>query len=237
MNKSLLSWYNYCIGDVVHCRTKQKFHLDIYPNSLASKYIKNSMMRKDDYNLINELINNVEEYKNINGGLDNEIVIHLRTGDTINIKNTKSNYSYSFDYYEKLSETLSKQYKYKNKKIILVSGIHLLLYDCKSYADIKNALYLENHTSNEISDEKLNNKFYTNFKYSTEYINKIKNIFEKYFIVEIKLSGNPDYDLIYMSKSKFFIHSGGWYSDLCKNMCILRGNTVINNDIKRFDKM
>ena len=62
-----------------------------------------------------------------------------------------------------------------------------------------------------------------------KYIEKIKEILKsKNFIFEEKLTGNPDKDFIYMCKSKVFIKSGGYFSQLIAHLVNRNNNLVID---------
>ena len=54
-------------------------------------------------------------------------------------------------------------------------------------------------------------------KESNKNLNKIVEMFEKYYPVEVVLTKNPDKDFYYMSNSKYFANSGGGFSLLVTN--------------------
>jgi len=60
------------------------------------------------------------------------------------------------------------------------------------------------------------------FTESKEYIQAIKNLFEKSgFDVQVRLGNHPDDDFIYMCRSKLFIPSGGCFSRLIALLLVL----------------
>ena len=64
------------------------------------------------------------------------------------------------------------------------------------------------------------------YKYSTYYINKIVEEFEKNnIIIELKLGGSPDDDLLFSLNFDYFIPSEGQYCRLIKEL-----NEKINPD-------
>ena len=73
---------------------------------------------------------------------------------------------------------------------------------------------IKNNNNIKYIDIVTGSHFNTNIRESSQYINKIKDIFERYYPTEIIITKNPDKDFYYMCHSNYFAKSGGGYSDL-----------------------
>jgi len=169
----------------------RRLHYTLYPNSLATKYMKQTN-KDDDYLLLKKLVTN---YNKSIRPLNNEVVIHLRTGDVLDrskytvdehlSKSLPYHNPHHTHYVKPLSYYENQLKKLKQKNIVLVSG------GCKT----------------------------NTFTKSKEYINKIKNFLEKKgYKVKIRFGKNPDDDLVFMCRSSYFISSGGGFSRLIKEI-------------------
>ena len=67
-------------------------------------------------------------------------------------------------------------------------------------------------------------------KKSNDYLNKIINIFNKDYKVNVVITKNPDKDLYYMCNSKFFANSGSGFSRLVTNYLKKQKNVKIYTD-------
>ena len=93
-----------------------------YKNSIGDLYLKKNQSRKPNYELMKKIVN--EKSKNFkNLPKNNEVILHLRIGDSIkDLKNGKfiyhKNYATRIEYIDKIIPLI------KNKKIILIYGSH-----------------------------------------------------------------------------------------------------------------
>ena len=56
----------------------------------------------------------------------------------------------------------------------------------------------------------------------------IRNIFSKKYITKIISGREPDFDLSYMSKSKYFVQSGGGFSRIIADLVKVNNGIVLN---------
>ena len=200
-------WENYRLGDITTYWTNKKYdkypyeYINSieykYPNSIGDKYLKKK--KKLDLQILNEILNEIKNKKKPN---KNDIIVHLRLGDSLlDFKNNKFTYlKYKHKTYaitlNKFEKTLKKLDN--KKKIILVYGIH---------------------NSGGIKKK----------KFSEIYLKKIREILKKYnFKFSERKDNNPDDDFYFMSNSKTFIKSGGGYSGIISKIVKLNGGVVID---------
>ena len=165
----------------------RELHYDLYPDSLASQYMRET----DADNDINILINLIRKHRTNFKPKKDELVVHLRVGDVVErsrytvkqllekqrVFRGRRAYVKPLSFYEKSLNEINRQVK----KITLVTG------GCKAH----------------------------DFTKSKEYIQAIKSLFEKSgFDVRVRLGNPPDDDFIYMVRSKLFVPSGGGFSQL-----------------------
>ena len=196
--------YGYRLGDMVFKENSryqlngEKYHYKFYPKSIASEY----MRRTDKQGDFETLLNIIKEKNNIKQK-EEDLVIHLRTGDSLN----KNKNSVDELLNRKVSHPTIKNYNYyidlkihdKIDRIILVSSV-------KSGGGTRSS---------------------DNFSKSYKYIEKIKDFFaNKGYIVETRLNQDADEDFVFMSTAKNFVPSGGNYSKLIKNLVLLNKNNV-----------
>lgn len=204
----------YRLGDMVMTKLRwlkegEKYHFNVFPNSIATEYMKKSKTQKN-YKL---LANIVQERTRKTNDLpkNKDLVVHLRVGDTIEENSNSlitilSSYTYmdnsraSSNYTCPIRNIQEKLDKLKNneieiEKIILVAGSHVDIITPKS----------------------------------CKYIDVMKKYLEiKGYNVELRLGKNPDDDFIFMCNSKYFIQScGGNYTNLIKNIVTIIGGKVL----------
>ena len=213
INENLVNkkkWKNYRLGDIVKYYTNEKYEKypyeyinsikNKYPNSIGDKYLKN--IQKKNIKVLNKVLNDI---KNKNKPNKNDIVVHLRLGDSLlDFKNNKftylkkrnEEYAITLENFEKTMKKLDN-----NKKIILVYGIH-------------------------------NSKGIKKKNLSRIYLQKIRKILKKYnFYFSERKDYNPDDDFYFMSNSKIFVKSGGGYSKMISELVKLKGNLVIDSNL------
>ena len=199
-------WLDYRLGDILRGWLKKngstKYLNNIekkLPNSIAAKYLKETknLEPKIYYNIIKSILKDLQ-YEKPN---DDDIIIHLRIGDSIQDSNNNSiNYlqNKNGEVYATIVENLEKTlYLLDNKnRCVLVYGTHLKL----------------------SKKQKENTKLY---------LEKIRKLLKKYNFKFIeRINGNPDEDFYYMANSKIFIKSGGGYSTIISNIIINNGGLV-----------
>lgn len=175
------------------------YHYDNFPDSIATEY-----MKKTDDELNIELLSDiVNSRKSSIENYDNLIVIHLRTGDVIEL----SPYS--------VTDMLTENKPYNN--IYYVSSLPYLDEKVRSVPNIKKIILIAG------------SQYKMNAKKSMLYIGCVKKYFEDLgYQVDTRIGQNADEDFIFMCKSKYFIHSiDGGYGKLISKIVKHNGNTVL----------
>jgi GR25 family glycosyltransferase involved in LPS biosynthesis len=197
----------YRLGDMIlwpkwrHHETGEQYHLENFPTSIASNYMRTTTKRKQ-YNILHSLI----QVENAEKPPKNALVIHLRLGDVLTIHGgdipikdflIKQQITNNAGYVKPLRyffEKIPIIQRYGIKNIILVAGSHFKV-PCK-----------RSHT----------------------YIHAVQKFFEQMgFNVSTRLGKKSDDDFIYMSSADFYIPSGGGYSSLIQEMIKLSNNRII----------
>ena len=199
------AWFYYRLSDMVkrkHFRDREngrKLHYELYPDSIASQYMRQTDKNHD----IDVLINLIKKHRPNLRPEEGELVVHLRVGDVVNeakytvkeLLEKERAFSNGNFYVKPLSyyECHPKTKNGRIEKITLVAG------GCKAH----------------------------DFTKSKEYIQAIKNFFEESGVsVQTRLGNNPDDDFVYMCRSRFFIRSGGGFSrfvEKCRREAMWRG--------------
>ena len=203
---NLYSGYKlYRIGDMVATTHRflpigEKYHLETFPDSIASEYMKKTKHQKK-YNILADIVRD-RSWKTTDLPNDKDLVVHLRVGDVVeenssNLTQIITSYSYNRNYTCPIRNIDDKIRKSKEKfdKIILVAGSHKDILTPKSckYIDVTKK-YLENEG----------------------------------FKVELRVGKPPDDDFIFMSNAKYFIPScSGYYTLLVKNIVKILGGKVL----------
>jgi len=200
--------YMYRLGDMVKSKEYRdqnigyKLHYNYFKNSIAVKYMQ--LTNKDnDYDT---LLTIIKDYK-LNYNYDkNTLIIHLRTGDVID--NSGYTVNELLDSYKKYLNTpfiYVKPYSYYEDKLIKI----------KKY-NIKNIILITGFHKNH------------NYSKSFDYIDKIKQFFEKRgYNVSTRIDEDPDDDFVIMCKSKYYIPSGGGFSRIISKMVELNKGIII----------
>lgn len=189
----------YRIGDIVNSKTwrkwnnSDKYHLDNFPNTIASKYLK---LTEDEGNF--EILKNIvknTKFRNKKLKLSYDYcLLHLRVGDIIDGD------IWTVDQF--LEEDRVNNY-YKKK---IVKSKHYFIHKINESKNYK----IDNLVIIAASHMNLNS-----FAKSYEYIYKIKKLFSKRFKNIIIFYGNhPDDDMLLAHYAKYYISSGGSYSYL-----------------------
>lgn len=196
----------YRLGDVVifppmrESSTTNFLYRTYYRNTIAGQYMIKAK-KCNDFKLLHKIIKDIK----VKNPPDKEdtLVIHLRAGDVVD-----KIYSSSID--ELLDGKYYYHYLYSYKKL----DDELMKIDKNI---VKNIIIVSGyHISGEHSR-------------SEEYINKLKKYMEtKGFNVSLRVDKHTaDEDLVWMSKSKNFLRSGGNYSILINEMVKLSGGNIL----------
>jgi hypothetical protein len=181
----------------------ERCHLKNFPNSIASKYLRNTKLTEDYqtlFNIVRGLSNFYILPKN------DELIIHLRLGDVLNnseytvdeflekprfYHHPKKNFVKALSYYENILNKI----KNKNiKTIYLIGGYHV--------------------ESNQTKSE--------------EYVDKLINFFQKNnYKVIARINKKADDDFIFMSNASYFVSSGGNFSKLLSKMVEMNNKIVL----------
>jgi len=163
------------------------YHYLVFPNSIASKYMKRTD-NESDLEVLSDIILHNKYSKN---KYNNTIIIHIRTGDVLEPKHCKADiqtiiddgcgdYCKPFSYYKYQLEQIPSSIN----KITIISGNHDFVKSTKSLQ------YLE-----------LLKQRFADMGYE----------------VEILYNQHPDKDFTIMCLAKYFIPSAGGFSTLAKN--------------------
>ena len=220
------SWSGYRIGDMFLWTKKYKndakgwrFHVNNYPNSIATQYMKKALMRPRRGNILLDVVKDKTNiYKSDNESalifkqLNETIIIHLRTGDVIDkapyniydiLANNYQTYTYylrSISFYQDIIHQL--QMKGKNdhdlrliNTVIIITGFH----------------YGGQHNNDK----------------SVKYIAMIAQYFRSNgYNVSLRINENPDLDFSIMCNAKYFVQSSGGYSRIAAEIAKQQGATI-----------
>jgi len=197
----------YRLGDMIQSRywrnknDGRDYHYNNFPDSIATEYMK----KTDDESNIDLLSDIVNSRKSLTENYDNLIVIHLRTGDVIEL----SPYS--------VADMLTENKPYSSWNYYYVSSLPYLDEKVRSVPNIKKIILVAG------------SQYKMNTNKSMLYIGCVKKYFEDLgYQVDTRIGQNADEDFIFMCKSKYFIHSiDGGYGKLISKIVKHNGNTVL----------
>jgi hypothetical protein len=191
----------------------KKYHMKHYPNSIVSKYFTKTNKIKQ-YNILKNIIDNYKlEENSIN--YENTLIVHLRAGEVIEFSKHSAK-----EYFEKeINWSHFNTSNYVKPKKYYETILN------KNKDLPKNVLFFKGGCFSHGKTRK-----------SEEYLKLVENFFESHNFKILKNNNNnklynPDEDFVKMSKSKYFIQSGGGFSELISKMVKLRGGKVYNKDI------
>lgn len=198
----------YRLGDII-CGF---MHSGAAPENSIGKEYKLKTNKINDYNILDKIIK--DRYKQFQHKPTNiDLIIHLRLGDVL------ENSKYSVD-------------DYWNNKIELRSvGIDIsphIFY-------IKNK-YFYTDILNKIKQFNIKNIILVTFFHRTKsntksikYLNKVKNIFIDYNIIE-RINKDIDEDMVFCSRAHYFVPSGGGYSYIIVKILELNKKFIFNKE-------
>jgi hypothetical protein len=211
----------YRLGDMVLTDWRfepdgQEYHFKHFPDSIASEYMRTTNLNSN-YDVLSNIVKKRSAANDIPD--NNTLVIHLRTGDVVE----DSPYSVA---------TLLKNCVYVptydyGKIVEKHTGLHIT----RTYY-VRPLKYFGDKLKHIVPTIKkitivAGSHFDIPIHKSSIYIASILKFFQNNgFDVELRLGKPPDDDFVYMCNAKFFIPSGGGYSNLVKNIVEKFGNTV-----------
>lgn len=182
---------------------------NLYPNTLATKYIENVKTEETPFSNFSVLYNLLSLTTTTKSGIN----IHLLVGDVI--KSFRHG-TYTFGFY--LRGSKKTKYIYGVQPIVYTKLIKTLQGLTRT-KDIKIFYGVHNHFN----------------QFSVQYISDVKNIFERHgFHVRESKSFNPYTDFIEMCNSKIFVQSLGGFSRIISNIVKMNsGNVLYIKDFER----
>ena len=205
--------YRYRLADMIqhknHSDNKKwgfDYHKKKYPNSIATEYMKNTH-DKSDYSLLLDIISKRKprhQYKD-------HVVIHLRLGDVID------NSKYPVDQF------LNKTTYYYHDKQLKTNYVKTIKYyqnviDKLRKLGINKAVFITGFHQG------------TNHTRSLDYLSKLKLYFRSQgFQCTSRIDLDPDDDFLIMCNSKYFVPSGGGFSNLITNIVKKKGGVIITD--------
>lgn len=203
--------FNYRLGDIIQFKVFNKKILTklvykyYFSNTIASEYIKRTKNSQElpDYDILFNIMK--EKTKEYNIPNNNELIVHLRIGDVID-----------WEYKDDIDELLEgKKHYYYLKNY----GNFDKLFKKISNMNIEKIILVGGYHTQEDHSR------------SIEYVDKIKKYIEKNnYLVETRIDkASADEDFIYMSNSKYFLKSGGRYSDIINKMVKMNDGIIFED--------
>jgi len=186
---------------------------ETYSNSILSEYLKLSNYTEKDWDILIEIVNN-KFYRDININKSTDCLMHVRVGDVIDELCSGKHFL------NKFYKNINKRQDKDKSKIIRCNYIKPLKYFQEKIKKLIEMgitkVYLMAGAHIQLPS----------YKYSIYYINKIVEEIEKAgILVELKVGGDPDDDLLFSMNFDYFIPSEGGYCRLIKEL-----NQNINPD-------
>ena len=177
-----------------------------YSDSILSEYLSLSNYTEKHWDSLIEIVNN-KFYRDININKSTDCLMHVRVGDVIDDLCSGKNFL------DKFYKNKEKKQEKDKSKIVRCYYIKPLKYFQQKIKKLKELgitkVYLMAGAHIKLPS----------YKYSTYYINKIVEEFEKNnIIIELKLGGSPDDDLLFSMNFDYFIPSEGQYCKLIKEL-------------------
>lgn len=175
------------------------YHVKHFPNSIATEYML-ATNKSGDYDQLIKIINKRKPIIK----LDNYITIHLRIGDVIE------------DSDKSLDEILHKYTIFNKRNYVKpIDYYDKIINKIKNY-NIKNVILIGGFHKKG------------NHQKSIDYVNYIQKYFiSKGYNCSKRIDNEPDDDFLIMCNSKYFVPSGGGFSNIIKNIVNIKGGTVI----------
>ena len=203
------SWYKYRLGDMFQSvfrrddgKSNYSYHKYAFPDSIAVEYMDKARYIESNYSLLIEILDNRTKLfmdKDILNELDETLVVHLRTGDVI--ENTPyTPYQILTSNFPIFTKEISKRL---NKYVRDLMWYEWKIKQISKFKNLKKALIITGFHKG------------TEFERSIKYIALITKLFEfNGFNISLRINKNPDNDFIIMCNSKYFLKSGGGFSNV-----------------------
>ncbi|MDG2050363.1 MAG: hypothetical protein P8M78_09395 [Myxococcota bacterium] len=200
------AWKGYRLGDMfLHEVERQswlhgsRFHRKYFPQSIATEYLSRTEA-EGNFQILNDIIQSRRSPD------QQTCVVHLRIGDILE----KS---------KQTDQEVIEQGVHCKDGILYVQPISFYrekLDSLKSLGIKRIVLVGGSHVRDR------------SYAKSNQYIRAVARIFEKEgFVVNLRLAGNPDDDLVFLSSASWFIESGGGFTRVAKELVSINGGSVI----------
>lgn len=199
-------WEGYRLGDLLKSRSAreswrhgERFHRKRFPQSLVVEYLKETK-ELSDFDVLHKII----QGRILDG--EGTCVVHLRVGDIV-----------------ERSKLTDAQ---REAEGVTCDQGHIYAHPLEWYRQ-KIAL-LKERKINRVILVSGSHVRYRAYPKSNAYIESVSNLFQSEgFEVELRLAGNPDEDIIFMSTASHFIKSGGGFSKMAEKLVLMNGGESI----------
>jgi len=204
----------------------EKYHLEFFPNSIASEYMKQTKTEENYELLFSILKKHTKQFNEIDLPKNNTLIIHLRLGDVIEMSKLSVK-DFLIDN-KSIDSSLICDKNYGN---VVCNINENTINNSVSYVKPLSYFYNKIHKINGINEIVLVagcHVLYSSYEKSYLYIKCIQIFLEELgYNVSTRLGKNPDEDFIFMSNAKYFLPSGGGFSNIVKNMVIKNKNVIL----------
>ncbi|MCH2185778.1 hypothetical protein MK280_07895 [Myxococcota bacterium] len=200
------AWKGYRLGDMFSHAAERKswlhgsrFHKKYFPQSITTEYLSRTEA-EGDFEVLNDIVRSRRPPD------QQTCVVHLRIGDIL-------------EKAEQTAQEVVRQGVRCNEGYLYVQPISFYrerLETLKSHGVKRVVLVGGSHVRNRL------------YAKSNLYILAIAQLFKKEgFEVDLRLGGNPDDDLVFLSSASWFIESGGGFTRVAKKLVSINGGKVI----------
>lgn len=224
-----MDWGKYRLGDFFHLPEGKKRH-GKFPGTVIDEYYKRTS-KPSDYEVLRDVIDAVRSNRRIRTPDDDCCVIHLRTGDVINLSEFTVEQSLAEKRYFQVNEkgkyvkaewnqyVKTMRYYEAVAKKLRALGINRLEFsyslDFKPFRSSKHGPIRDGVDSQARS---------------VEYVQRVKDFFVgRSFDIATHDLADADHDFIYMCNSSFFVPSGGGFSKTIARIVKLKGGRVVTS--------
>jgi hypothetical protein len=209
-----------CI-DYTTYRTVEEFHCGVWPTSLACRYMQ-ATRDENNYDVLARIVGEADPE---NTPPDDAAVAHLRVGDVLEPDPWIGDTTWMSVYDILHGSPICSNFQVD----AFHGGQNRACY-------VKNLAYYERKVTELPSNVRTvylvaGSQFQRDFARSSEYIRGIRDFFlSQGFRVYLRLGGNPDDDVIFIGRAKYFIQGGGGFSVLLAGLVQSLGGTVLASD-------
>jgi hypothetical protein len=207
----------YRLGDMVQGFGRynprgQAHHWAMYPDSIASEYMHTTRLN-EDYKTLTRI---VRDRGTVGGGVPgrNTFVIHVRTGDVLDSSPASGNFDGN------IQHALERG----------VSNAHGVYVKPLSYYDEYLPQIPSSFTHIALVSGAPWNHGNNDWPHSTAYINGVRDYLRsKGYSVELILARTADEDIIYMAHARYFLSTGGGFSQVIQKIVTEMGGVAMGN--------